>query len=231
MDFPHEITPQAFTAKKLAPNLSPRNLVYVGLIQKNKGVGDILTAVAKLRHIQPINLKIAGSGDIEKWKHRAAALQIAAQVEFLGLIPQPRVIELMRDADAVVVPSWHEYPEACPFTIYEALCARTPIIASSHPMYRGNLINRHSEMIFPARNPNELAACIRELFSNPQLYAQLSLSSTAAWENLQMPVKWGDLITNWLYDSPINQKWLSDRTLSSGIYNQSRVKGSVVGSL
>jgi hypothetical protein len=39
-----------------------------------------------------------------------------------------------------------------------------------------------------------------------------------------MPVKWGDLITNWLFDSPVNQKWLSDRSLSSGLYNHPNSK-------
>lgn len=228
-DVPHKITPQAFTVKKLTPNLSPRNLVYVGLVKDSKGVGDILAAVAKLRHIQPINLKIAGSGDIDKFQHRAEVLQIAQQVEFLGVVPQLRVIELMRDAEAVIVPSRHEYPEACPFTIYEALSTHTPIIASDHPMFRGNLKHRHNAMIFPERNPNLLAQCIRELFSNPQLYAQISERSRATWENLQMPVKWGDLIAKWLDDSPENQKWLGDRTLSSGGYNQPGIKDSAVG--
>lgn len=227
-NFPHEITPQAFTVKKLAPNLSSINLVYVGSIENRKGVGDILTAVAKLSHIQRINLQIAGNGEIEKFQRCAETLQIKSQVEFLGLIPQSHVIELMRDADAVIVPSWHEYPEACPFTIHEALCTHTPIIASDHPMFRGNLRHKENAMIFPERNPNLLAECIRELFSNPQLYAQISLASAAAWEKLQMPVKWGDLITKWLYGLPINQKWLSDRTLSSDIYSQPRIKTTAV---
>ena len=226
-DFPHTITPQTFNVKKLRTNLSPRKLVYVGLIKDTKGVGDILTAVAKLRHIQVINLKIAGSGQIEKFQHRAKELQISKQVKFLGLISQKQVIELMCDADAVVVPSWHNYPEACPFTIYESLCTHTPIIASDHPMFRGNLIHRQNAMIFPERKPKLLAQSIQELFASKELYHRMSLNSKASWEHLQMPVKWGDLITNWLFDSPVNQKWLSDRTLSSGLYNQSKLKSFV----
>jgi len=226
-DFPHKITPQKFNIKQLKPNLSPKNLVYVGLINDAKGVGDILTAAAKLRHIQAINLKIAGSGEIEKFQHRAKELQISKQVKFLGLIPQKRVIELMCDADAVVVPSWHKYPEACPFTIYESLCTHTPIIASDHPMFRGNLIHRQNAMVFPERKPRLLAQCIQELFTSKELYHRISLRSEASWENLQMSVKWGDLITNWLFDSPVNKKWLSNRSLSSGLYNQPKLKSFV----
>ncbi|MGB6299320.1 MAG: glycosyltransferase family 4 protein [Rivularia sp. (in: cyanobacteria)] len=223
-DLKHEINPQPFKVKKLKPNLSSINLVYVGLIDERKGVGDIITAIAKLRHIPPINLKIAGSGDITKLQRRAEKLQISKQVKFLGLISQKQVIEIMRDADAVVVPSWHKYPEACPFTIYESLCTHTPIIASDHPMFRGNLIHRQNAMIFPERKPKLLAQSIQELFASEELYHRISLNSEASWEHLQMPVKWGDLITNWLFDSPVNQKWLSDRSLSSGLYNHPNSK-------
>lgn len=223
-DWQHQTTPQKFDVKKLKPNSLPRKLAYVGLINDNKGVGDIITAVAKLQHTQPINLKIAGSGDIEKFQHRAEELQISKQVQFLGLIPQKQVIKLMRDADAVVVPSWHKYPEACPLTIYESLCAHTPIIASDHPMFRGNLIHRQNAMVFPERKPELLAQSIQELFADSELYHRISLKSKASWEHLQMPVKWGDLITNWLFGSQVNQKWLSNHSLSSGLYSQSKVK-------
>ncbi len=216
-DFPHHRTPHMFPTKELKElselsiNSRPLQLVYVGLIQENKGVGDILTAVAKLGQFRPLSVKIAGGGEIEKFQRRAQALKISEQVEFLGLIPQTRVIELMSTADAVIVPSWHEYPEGLPLTIYEALSTRTPIIASDHPMFRGNLIHRQNAMIFPERNPQQLAACIRELFTNPQLYAQISLATASAWENLQIPLKWGDLIQNWLFGVREDQTWFRDR--------------------
>jgi len=223
-DWVRKFTPQPFTPKHLPSNYQTRNLVYVGLIVDAKGVGEILEALAQLRHIQPIKLKIAGNGDIEKFQRRAEELQIGEQVEFLGLVSQTRVMELMRDADAVIIPSWHEYSEGCPATIYQSLCAHTPIIASDHPMFRNNLIHRQNAMVFPERKPKFLAQSIQELFADSELYHRISLRSEASWEHLQMPVKWGDLITNWLFDSPVNQKWLSNRSLSSGLYNQSKVK-------
>lgn len=226
-DWVRKFTPQPYTPKHLSSNSEVRNLVYVGLIVDTKGVGDILEAIAQLRHIQPIKLKIAGNGDIEKFQHRAEQLQIAEQVEFLGLVSQTRVMQLMRDADAVLIPSWHEYSEGCPATMYQSLCAHTPIIASDHPMLLGNLVHRQNAMVFPERKSKLLAQCIQELFADSELYHQISLRSEASWENLQMTVKWGDLITNWLFDSPVNQKWLSERSLSSGLYNQPKLKSFV----
>src|SRR3546814_4454683 len=42
-----------------------------------------------------------------------------------GVRPNREVFAMMRDADIVVVPSRHDYPEGMPLTIYEALASRS----------------------------------------------------------------------------------------------------------
>jgi glycosyltransferase involved in cell wall biosynthesis len=218
-DWTHAITPELFTTKQLQRHGDSWKLVYAGLVVESKGIGDLLEAVAILRKQNcPINLKIAGSGD-DKFINYAETLGISDDVNFLGLIPNDLVIKLMRDADIVIVPSWHEYPEACPFTIYESFCVRTPLVASNHPMFRNNLQHKVNAMIYPARSPKKLAECINQLLSQPQLYAQLSGASELAWQRLQIPVKWADFIEKWLYNSSSNDTWLSSYCLASGYYN------------
>ena len=103
-------------------------------------------------------------------------------------------------------------------TIYETLCSRTPLIASDHPMFRGNLTDAEDSLIFPAGNSEVLARRIEQAFSDPELYHRLSAGSAAAWKLLQLPVKWEDTIVRWLFDSPENREWLFEHRLSSGIY-------------
>ncbi len=219
-DWTHHVTPELFSAKQLQRHGDTWKLVYVGSVIESKGVGDILDALAILRDRNfPVTLQIAGSGEIDKFTARAERLGIRDRVMFLGVIPNHLVIKLMRDADIVIVPSWHEYPEACPFTIYEAFCAYTPLVASNHPMFRGHLQHEVNSMIFPARNPYLLAECVDKLLSQPNLYAQISAASDISWQRLQIPVKWADLIEKWLYNSSKNDKWLQNHSLASGDYN------------
>jgi glycosyltransferase involved in cell wall biosynthesis len=126
----------------------------------------------------------------------------------------------MRDADAVVIPSRHEYPEDLPLTIYEALAARTPIIASDHPMFLGALIDEESALIFPETNVVSLASAIARLSTDHSLYRRLSANSEQAWQALQLHVTWGDLVERWLADTPEDRHWLYDRRLVSGLYDQ-----------
>ena len=44
--------------------------------------------------------------------------------------------------------------------------------------------------------PARLAAAMERLMTDPALYERLSRDSAAAWERLQLPVKWGELASS-----------------------------------
>jgi glycosyltransferase involved in cell wall biosynthesis len=215
-DFPHLVTPTSFLPKEVRVNVDTWKLIYVGAVTESKGIGDIIKAIANLKDLNiSVKLEVAGKGEIDRFTNLAKKLGIEERVDFLGLIPHHQVMEFVRKADIAIVPSRHEYPEGIPFTIYEALCTRTPLIASDHPMFLGNLQDGVSALIFPAGDSMALAACIEKLTSNPELYHQLSQASDAAWQRLQIPVKWAELIQRWLHNSPENQSWLYEHRLAS----------------
>jgi glycosyltransferase involved in cell wall biosynthesis len=219
-DWPSVVTPDSFSPKLLRVNVNTWNLFYVGSVTESKGVGDILEAIAKLRDKNLlVSLKIAGQGNIGYFINKAKQLKIEDCIEFLGLVPNNAVVHLMRKADLVLIPSRHEYPEGFPMTIYEALCSRTPIIASDHPMFQNNLKSGINAMIFLAGNSTALSECIEKVLSDSALYESLSVASFDAWKRLQIPVKWADMIKHWLDDLPENQQWLLDYQLASGRYN------------
>lgn len=224
-DYPHTLTPDMFQPKSHPVGSSAWNLIYVGSLTESKGVGDVLESLANLRTKNlSVSLTIVGQGETDYFLTKARQLQIETYIEFLGLVPNNAVVRLMREADLVLVPSRHDYPEGFPFTIYEALCSRTPIIASDHPMFQTNLKHGSSAMIFPAGNSIALSACIEKLLSDSALYRSLSVASYGTWKQLQIPVKWADMINYWLWDSDENRQWLFNHRLASGRYNSTIAK-------
>jgi glycosyltransferase involved in cell wall biosynthesis len=160
-------------------------LLYVGSVTKAKGVGDLLHAVESLRNQgKSVSLTLVGDDPNGEMTALAGKLQLNKVVRFTGVVPNEDVPHAMRASDAVVIPSRHEYPEGLPLTIYEALAARTPIIASNHPMFRGSLVNEQSALIFTAEKVEELASAISRLSSDVELYSALSLNSLEAWQAL-----------------------------------------------
>ena len=218
-DWPHAVTPDLYSQKALRQHSDQWNILYAGHLSESKGVGDVLEAIALLKARQfPVQLKIAGKGDVVAFQAKVRQLQIEDCVEFLGMVKNTDVIRLMRAADLVVVPSRHEYPEGFPMTIYESLCSRTPIVASDHPMFVRQLCHEHNAMIFPAGQAGACASQIETILTNPALYEKISHATHATWKALQVPVKWGDMLTSWLQNSPQDREWLFQQRLSSGRY-------------
>ncbi len=216
-DWPHPRSPADFSPKTLRQGEQPWRLAYVGGVHEVKGVLNILEAMAILRQKSiATEVKIAGRGDLERFKAMAADLGVGDCVQFLGSIANGQIVDpLMREADCVVVPSHHQYPEGLPLTIYEALTARTPLIASDHPMFMGNLEHEVSALIFPADSSQALADRIQQLMNSPELYRQLSQRSEAAWQRLQIPLKWADLIGYWLERSPESKQALQGHSIKT----------------
>jgi glycosyltransferase involved in cell wall biosynthesis len=217
-DFPHVRQPKDTPAKvALGPGVP--SLLFVGALCVSKGISDLLAAVAELKgRGQRVTLAVAGSGELERFKALAVRLRVESDVQFLGDVPNHSVHGLMQAASIVVVPSRHSYPEGLPFTIYEALSARAPIVASDHPMFAGHLVHRKSAMVYRAGRPKELAARVAELLSDNALYATLSANAQEAWEGLQIPVKWGELLFHWAAGTTDDYRWIFENRLNSGRY-------------
>jgi glycosyltransferase involved in cell wall biosynthesis len=221
-DHPYDRDPEKNPPKHLQVGI-PGTLLYVGSVIPDKGVGDLIQALDHLKEkgIKP-QLQIAGGGDLAPFQQQVADLGLGAQVAFLGVVAHSRVSELMRESSIVVVPSWHQYGEGLPLTIYEAFCARTPVIGSDHPMFLGNLLHGENALVFPERDAVSLAANIERLLTDADLYEKLSEASSEAWQRLQIPVKWGDLIRRWVVSTPENADWFLAHRFISGRYQVPR---------
>jgi hypothetical protein len=87
-------------------------------------------------------------------------------------------------------------------------------------MFGGALVHEQSALIFPASSSDGLASTIRRLASDADLYARLSTNSEQAWQALQLPVQWGELLDKWLADRPADLDWLWQHRLNSGLYDR-----------
>jgi glycosyltransferase involved in cell wall biosynthesis len=213
-DFPSFITPDDYKLKKLSVPLDKIRLVYIGNLIESKGVADAILAVKFLiDEGYSMKLTLAGPSDSTPFIEKSKKLGIESAIHFLGRVPHRQALELMRQADIVLVPSWHEYPEGFPLTIYESFCTRTPLVASDHPMFNGKVIHGKTGIIFKAKDSKDLAKKIKELVSNPTLYNEISQNTAAGWKNLQITTKWDEFLSRWLRNSQEDQDWLSERFL------------------
>jgi glycosyltransferase involved in cell wall biosynthesis len=219
-DWPPLATPEQFNEKEGLPDPSDIRLLYVGYVSAEKGVGDCIKAVGILREREcPVRLDVVGQGPgLRNLQRLAEHLRLEPFVSFLGVVPNHEIIPMMRRHDAVVVASHHNCPEGLPMTVYETFCSRTPLIASDHPMFRRKVQHEVSALVFRAGDAASLADAVMRLVKSGDLYRALSRNSLEAWRRLQCPVKWGDLVSRWIRDTPADRLWLNRHTLAAYPY-------------
>lgn len=129
---PLEVIPNAIDAgvdagaKPLAPQ-RPLSLVYVGRLADSKGLFELVEALALARAAgSTATLALAGSGPADAaLRARVAALQLDAQVTFLGPVFGAAKDAIWRGADVFGFPTYHE---GLPYALLESMAARTPVL-------------------------------------------------------------------------------------------------------
>ncbi len=218
-DWPTTNSPNRHPVKPLAQTSSWR-LLYVGAISEAKGVTDCIEAVAILRRAGVnVELDIFGKGSVEECQALAVERGVGTAVHFCGMIPNTEIIDRMHSADLVLIPSRRSYPEGFPKTINEALCSRTPLVVSDHPIFARLLKNEQNAMVFESGCSGDIAEKIRKLLGNPSLYLRLSQAAEDTWAGLQIPVKWGVLLEKIISDAESDKRWLVEHRLNSGNYS------------
>jgi len=141
-------------------------ILYLGRLDCEKGADLLLQA---LQHLHAIRVMIAGTGEMEtELRKMATDLGLAKRVDFLGLVGDAEVAELLNHCLMLVFPS--RVYENAPLAIYEALAAGVPVIASS-PGGAAELVG-NCGVTFPAGDVRALAAAIGDLLQSPQLRAK-----------------------------------------------------------
>ena len=112
--------------KKFYQNNDELNLIYVGRINKEKGLDFVIDKFTKIKN--KIKLTIVGDGEyLKNLKFKVSKKNLSKRIIFSGFNPEP--YNLISNADLLILPS--EY-EGFPNVILEALSLDIPVLASSN---------------------------------------------------------------------------------------------------
>ena len=147
-------------------------LVYVGRVDRQKGID---TAVRALAHLPPVaSLSIWGTGDaryIAEMQRLAADLGIADRVSFDGWADPEQAVRVYADADAVVFPvCWQE-----PFGLVplEAMGMGRPVVTTARGGTAEFIRDGGNALVFEADDDDGLARSIQHLGEDEGLRERL----------------------------------------------------------
>ncbi len=144
--------------------------LFVGRLSEEKGVRTLAEAWLQRTGIP---LMVAGDGPLNTiaWPHG---------VKWLGQQTREQVVELMKNAAALIFPSvWYE---CAPMTILEAFACGLPVIASDIGSIPELVIDHHNGLLFRAGDAEDLARKVRWAVDNPERLREMRVAARREYE-------------------------------------------------
>lgn len=168
----------------------PPYIVYIGRLDRPKGVHLLLSAFAQLKNElgdRMPALKIAGEGHsapyVAALQSNAAAL--GADVQFLGRVGADEVPELFRGAICSVMPVlWYEN---LPNSVVESFASGCPVVGARIGSLASTITDERDGLLHEAGNAEDLARQIRRLVTDPALRARLAVGARETAATVHSP--------------------------------------------
>lgn len=157
---------------------SEGSALYVGRLTPEKGVRTLLAAWQMLDH--PPRLRVIGDGPLRKELERTVARDPQRGIEFLGTRNHNEVIEHLKAAAFLILPS--EWYEAFPHVILEAFACGVPIVASRIGTLSDVIQDGISGLLFDPGQAADLAAKVKWMINHPDDGGRMSTNGRAEYE-------------------------------------------------
>lgn len=160
------------------PAAPRRGALFVGRLSAEKGIGTLLGALGRA---QGVPLEVIGSGP------EADRVAAHPQVRALGWLAQAQVLERMRAAAFLVLPSlWYE---CFPRTLVEAFACGLPVIASRIGALEELVEHGRTGLLFRPGSEKGLARSLDYARAHPEQMSEMGAQARAVYEARFSPQK------------------------------------------
>jgi D-inositol-3-phosphate glycosyltransferase len=170
--------PRVASRAKLGIGSTQKILLFVGRIQRLKGLEVLLRAFARLGDLEAELLIVGGrpgtgpeSREINRLQHLAARLGVAERTRFLGAVAHEELPAYYSAADVSVMPSSYE---SFGLVAVESLACGTPVVATRVGGLRSIVHDGETGLLVPWRDAELFAERLRRVLTDDGLRARLA---------------------------------------------------------
>ena len=180
-EFPLHVIPNGIDVDVYRPGLAPirhlrddkLNILFVGRLEKRKGLGDLLRAYQALKPRVPRSrLIIVGDGPLRSRVESFATRHRLTDVVIAGFVPDSVKPRYYCSADVFCAPATGA--ESFGIVLLEALASGLPVVATEVPGYMSVLEPGRDSVTVQPKNWRELAASLVILARDPELRTRMS---------------------------------------------------------
>lgn len=157
----------------------PFRIFFAGRIERDKGVFDLLESVRELVALErDVHLDFCGDGaELVKLREAVTGLQLQNRVSIHGHLDRDALLDLLDQAQIVVVPTRSEFPEGLNQVVVEGVLARRPVITSA--ICPALELVRSAAVEAEVDNVGSYRAAMERLIDDPELFANLVQAGAA----------------------------------------------------
>lgn len=176
----YEIIPNGIDFKHFSTNVAPLpqyqdgklNILFVGRLEKRKGLRYLLEAYSKLKwEIPNIRLIVVGPGNPDKESYRILSSHNLQDVDFVGKVSYDDLPRYYASADIFCSPATGA--ESFGIVLLEAMSAGKPVVASDIEGFRGVMTDGEHGLLVPKKDSDALAGALGKLARDPELRSKL----------------------------------------------------------
>ena len=172
--------PLKLNLQQFSQDLSPikefqdgmKNILFVGRMEKRKGLKYLLSAYSQLKWDWPkIRLIVLGTGKLDKESTQIVGSRRLDDIIFIDWVNNSTKIRYFKTCDIFCSPAIGN--ESFGIVLLEAMASGKPIIASDIPGYKSVLENNKQGLLVPPKDDLAIASSISKLLENPSLCTEL----------------------------------------------------------
>ena len=156
------------------------NILFVGRLEKRKGVNYLLDAFRNLKKDYPdIRLIIAGPGlNLRKRYEIKVRMQRIKDVVFTGGVPHEELPRYYQTADIFCAPATGK--ESFGIVLLEAMALGKPIVATCNAGYASVITDGEQGLLVPPHNSKSLGQALKRLIDDPSLRSRIGANGLAS---------------------------------------------------
>ena len=176
----YRIIPNGIDVDHFAGNAAPwpeyqdgkTNILFVGRMEKRKGLRYLLEAYCRLKWDHPnTRLIVVGPGNLDRESHGILSARNPRDVELVGGVSYQDLPRYYASADIYCSPATGQ--ESFGIVLLEAMACGKPIVASAIEGYMGIVQDGEQGLLFPRRDAHALANALASLVQNPEYARRL----------------------------------------------------------
>ena len=191
----YEIIPNGIDYKHFSADVAPLpqyqdgklNILFVGRLEKRKGLRYLLEAYSKLKWEMPnTRLIVVGPGNPDKESYRILSSHGLRDVEFAGRVSYDELPRYYATADIFCSPATGG--ESFGIVLLEAMSAGKPVVASDIEGFRGIMTDGEQGLLVPKKDTGALANALGRLARDPELRSKLGGQGSRSAEDYRWEV-------------------------------------------